>query len=399
MKMKTYRAETFKDALDQIKSEWGAEAFVLSSRQVRAPGLRGILGRRLMEVTAGLDSTAAAVAAARTESQDERPGARQAQRSERAPLRRPAEVARQYAAASGLAGGSQQPASPVQQGDARELADLRRWCYSLTKLTLPPEVFLLGDPIGELYEELCANDVDPSIAKMLVNSTGTQHQGAGRERLPEMKRYVGSLIEKMVAVKTASKRVKIFLGPTGVGKTTTVAKLAARALVNREGKVGLVTMDTYRIGGAQQLRTYAEIMSAPVKVARSADELDRILAEWQSFDIVLIDTVGRSQRQLGELNDLGRFLNGRGDIERHLILSATTKALDLREIVEKFGVFAPDYLCFTKIDETATYGTILNEHHRTGTPLSYFGVGQRVPEDLEMATKGRVSELIIGGGN
>ncbi len=385
MKMKTYREKTFKGAIDRVKSDFGAEAFVLSSHQVRAPGLSGILGRKMFEITAGVEGA------------DESPDlshARNAspQRTETMPLNRAA-AAREYTTPN-------PPAPPARDSRERqELMELRRWIYSLTRLSLPPNVFILGEPLGEIFDELCANDVDPTIAKTLVNTAYTHYAGAGKERLQEIRSYVGSLIEKMVSVKTTNKRIKIFIGPTGVGKTTTIAKLGARALVNREGKVGLITLDTFRIGGIQQLRTYSEIMSAPMKVARNPDELERILQEWRNFDVLLIDTVGKNQRHLEELTSLAEFLHNRKDIEKHLILSATTKALDLREIIEKFDIFSPDFLCFTKLDETTTFGCILNEQHRIARPLSYFGIGQRVPEDLEVAAKERVSELVIGGGN
>lgn len=389
MKMKTYRAGTFKGALEQIKSEWGPEAFVLTSKQVRAPGFSGLLGRKVFEVTAGLDRTPDPDGA---EMEARQGGRSEAAQAPSRSTRRPREAAREYA--------SQLPAEKPAQSprEREELAQLRRWIYGLTRLSQPPEILLLGEPIGELYDDLCANDVEPTIVKMLMNSACAQFPNGGRGHPGDLATYVSSLIEKLVTVKDASKRIKIFLGPTGVGKTTTVAKLAARALINHEGKVGLITTDTFRIGGAQQLRTYAEIMGAPVKVARSVPELSRLLDQWQGFDTVLIDTVGKSQRQLDEFADLAGLLGRRPDIEKHLILSATTKPLDIREIVEKFGLFSPDYLCFTKLDETTTFGSLLNEHNRTGKPLSYFGVGQKVPEDLEVATKSRVAELVMGRG-
>lgn len=389
MRMKTYRAKTFKGALEQIKSEWGPEAFVLSSKQVKSPGISGVLGRRVFEVTAGLEGVGEPAGAVRKEPPVSAPAA-----TTPAPraIKRPDEVAREYASLL-----TPQPSVPSSQ-ERRELADLRRWIYGLTRLSQPPDVFLMAEPLGEIYESLCANDLDPAIAKMLMNSACTQFPAAAPAQTAEIEAFVGSLVEKLVTVKATTRKIKIFVGPTGVGKTTTAAKLAARALVNREGKVGLITMDTFRIGGAQQLRTFAEIMSIPVKVAKSVAEMDRVLGEWKSFDTILIDTVGKSQRQLEEFADLAAYLKGREDIEKHLIVSATTKPLDLREIVDKFEIFFPDFICFTKLDETTTYGPILNEHNRTGKPLSYFGVGQRVPEDLELATKKRVSELIMGGG-
>ncbi len=391
MRMKTYRAKTFKGAIEQIKSEWGPEAFVLSSKQVKSPGISGVLGRRVFEVTAGLEGVGEPAGAVRKEPPASAPAAAAATTTTRA-IKRPDDVAREYASLL------TPPASVPNAQERRELADLRRWIYGLTRLSQPPDVFLMAAPLGEIYESLCANDLDPAIAKMLLNSACTQFPVPVAGQTGEIEAYVGSLVEKLVTVKTTTRKIKIFVGPTGVGKTTTAAKLAARALVNREGKVGLITMDTFRIGGAQQLRTFAEIMSIPVKVARSVREMDRVLGEWRSFDRILIDTVGKSQRQLEEFADLAGYLKGREDIEKHLIVSATTKPLDLREIVDKFEIFLPDFICFTKLDETTTYGPILNEHNRTGKPLSYFGVGQRVPEDLELATKKRVSELIMGGG-
>lgn len=185
-----------------------------------------------------------------------------------------------------------------------------------------------------------------------------------------------------------------FIGPTGVGKTTTIAKLAAR-LTFREGKrVALVTVDTFRIAALEQLRIYAQLMKLPVEVVFSPEELGAALRRHQEADAVLIDTAGRSQRDEAQMGELKEFF-GKGEIDCHLVLSAATSQEDLSQVLERFGQIPLKSLLFTKLDEANRFGVILNQSLSSGIPLSYFTTGQRVPEDIEVATPERVADLVL----
>jgi flagellar biosynthesis protein FlhF len=189
-------------------------------------------------------------------------------------------------------------------------------------------------------------------------------------------------------------RVYALVGPTGVGKTTTIAKLAAYFSLKLAQKVLLLTIDTYRIGAVDQLATYARILGLPLKVAASPKELKSCLEERDEKDLVLIDTAGRSPNNTGMLEELREFLTVSPVIGSQLVVSATTKEGDLKKIISGFGGLPLEgYIC-TKLDETDEYLPLFNQLVPTRRPLSYFTHGQRVPEDLEQVTKSRIIRLL-----
>ncbi len=196
-------------------------------------------------------------------------------------------------------------------------------------------------------------------------------------------------------------RVITFLGPTGVGKTTTIAKIAAELVINQKRPITLATTDTFKIAAVEQLQTYANILNIPLEVCPNADALESLKNSLGPDDVVLVDTAGfgpRDDQKLAELRDTLRSIR----TEIHLCVSSTTRDGDLLNAVKRFQIFEPDYLVFTKLDETQMYGNIFNLAARSHLPLSYFTMGQRVPEDMEVATKERVADLILdlaGGGS
>ena len=190
-------------------------------------------------------------------------------------------------------------------------------------------------------------------------------------------------------------KVWSFIGPTGVGKTTTLAKLAAHFSLELKKKVTLVTVDTYRIGAIDQLSTYSRVLGLPLEIASGREELGEILQRNRQQDLVLIDTAGRNPYQLEQLEELKDILSVDRRMENHLVLSATTKDYDLAQIGERFSLLPIRSYIFTKIDETEEFTSLFNQLLRFRRPLSYLTNGQRVPEDIELATKGRVAYLVL----
>jgi flagellar biosynthesis protein FlhF len=186
-----------------------------------------------------------------------------------------------------------------------------------------------------------------------------------------------------------------FVGPTGVGKTTTLAKLAAHFSLRVTKKITLVTIDTYRIGAIEQLKTYGRLLRLPVEVATSREELKKIIDHHIHQDLLLIDTMGRSPNQESQIEELKDFLTVHPRIENHLLLSATTKDGDLDHVVQRFNLLPLKSYLFTKIDETKEYAPLLNQLLRDKKPLSYLTNGQNVPEDIELATKIKVANLVL----
>ena len=191
-------------------------------------------------------------------------------------------------------------------------------------------------------------------------------------------------------------RVTALVGPPGAGKTTALIKLAVAQGLAAQKAIRLISTDHYRIAAAAQLETYAEILGVPFTLAETSVGLARAIDAAPADALVLIDTPGFTATSLEESGgDLAAFLSSRQDIDTHLVLTATTRLLDLRRTVDLFGAFRPDKLLFSHLDETDSTAAIFSEAARTGKPLSFFSTGQLVPEDLESATKARVTQSLV----
>ncbi len=210
--------------------------------------------------------------------------------------------------------------------------------------------------------------------------------------------YLSLFMKKQVNLSgglDTSQRTTVLIGPTGVGKTTTLAKLAAQYHFQQRKAVGLISIDAYRIAAIDQLQTYAQIMSVPLKIALTPEELDRCIDEYGDMDLILIDTPGRSQFNTESLSTLGEFLEAAQPADTHLLIALSTKEDDAYTIAENF---APEYVrqvIFTKLDETSSFGSILNVSKMIGKPVSYFTTGQNVPDDIETAQVERIVDLFL----
>ncbi|MBQ4282433.1 MAG: flagellar biosynthesis protein FlhF [Lachnospira sp.] len=199
-------------------------------------------------------------------------------------------------------------------------------------------------------------------------------------------------------------KVVFFIGPTGVGKTTTIAKVASKFKLEQYAKVAFITSDTYRIAAVDQLNTYASILDCPVSVVYSADELEDALAEYKDFDLIMIDTAGRSHKHEEQMEELAGFLEKMEelkdsyDVDIYLTLSVTTKYKDLVDITKRYSDVKNWAVIFTKLDETCCLGNILNIRMLTGAPLSYTTYGQNVPDDIEIINEQALAKQLLGGG-
>jgi len=195
-------------------------------------------------------------------------------------------------------------------------------------------------------------------------------------------------------------KVVFFVGPTGVGKTTTIAKIASRFCVEEKKKVALLTADTYRIAAAEQLRTYANILEVPFRIVYSVAEMEQYFQEFESYDYILIDTAGHSHRNEEQRINSSMMLHSLDEVaetEVYLVVSATTKYRDLISIADVYKDMAEYTLIFTKLDETASYGNLLNLRLHTGAELSYVTCGQNVPEDIDKFNPQKTVKQILGG--
>lgn len=195
-------------------------------------------------------------------------------------------------------------------------------------------------------------------------------------------------------------KMVFFVGTTGVGKTTTIAKIASKFVVEEKKKVALLTADTYRIAATEQLRTYANILEVPFRVIYTADEISDAIKDFASYDYILVDTAGHSQNNDKQRDDMADFVKaaeGKAEREVYLVVSATTKYKDLLSIADKYKKMFEYKIIFTKLDETSEYGNLLNVKIYTGAAMSYITCGQNVPDDIETFNAQSTVKKLLGG--
>jgi len=264
------------------------------------------------------------------------------------------------------------------------------------ELELPPE-------FSEIYALAKASGISTNHLDEIMRLTIKYMPLKMRKNRLAIKRYFHTLLKKMVPIriereiKPPHKKILMFVGPTGVGKTTTIAKLAARYAykLSSRHKVGIITLDTYRIGAVEQLMTYAKMMRLPIETVVDPSDFEEALNALRHNDYILIDTVGSSQHDKEKIEKLKSFLkvNTFAEININLVLSAITKYEDLVDIYNNFSILDIDTLIFTKLDETRNYGNIFSLLLDTKKPVSYFSIGQEVPDDLMEAN----SEYLLKG--
>ena len=257
-----------------------------------------------------------------------------------------------------------------------------------------------------LYNTLIENEVDEIYANQLtdevekISKPGMAFDFALANVYQKMVLKFGKSepIEPIEAGK--GPRAEIFIGPTGVGKTTTIAKLASELSVTQKKKVALLTVDTYRIAAAEQLRTYASILEIPFRVIYSVEEMRQAAEDFKDFDYIMVDTAGHSQHNEELKTDIEAFirtLEDCMDCENFLVLSATTKYRDLIEIADSYSEVVAYKLIFTKMDETGAKGNLYNVRMHTGAPIAYITNGQNVPDDIAIFDAQRIVKNLLGG--
>ena len=254
-----------------------------------------------------------------------------------------------------------------------------------------------------IYNQLISNEVDEKYANQIVAEIeGSLKKDASMDNI--LASIYQKIILKLGQPKTieftgSTPRFVFFIGPTGVGKTTTIAKIASKFKVNEKAKIAFLTADTYRIAAVEQLRTYANILGIPLQVIYSEEEMKQAKEMFSDYDIIFVDTAGRSHRSKEQRDDIEQLINIIPEEERevYLVLSATTKYRDLVKITEAYAEILHYNLIFTKLDETSTIGNIFNIRMLTEAPLSYATFGQNVPDDIGRVDAQNIAKQLLRG--
>ena len=291
---------------------------------------------------------------------------------------------------------------PMNDMDAKKIQELQEELKQMK--TLLAQVMVKDQPKGirTLADALKEQEVSEEIQKDLAASVAagdTVRDSLTKEAHEALASYLAKTVQFSGGLEPREDKrfpeIIALIGATGVGKTTTLAKIAARFVLEQGIDAALITADTYRISAVEQLKTYSDIIGLPLEIVYSPQELKTAIHKFRQKDLILIDTAGRSQHNEFQMKELCEFLAVHPRIKRYLVMSATTKNRDAADILEKFSVCAPDHLIFTKTDETASIGLILNLLYEKEIRLAFLTNGQSVPDDIVPATPDALADLLL----
>ena len=260
----------------------------------------------------------------------------------------------------------------------------------------------LPEAVFTAFTDLIEAEVDESIARTWIDEIRRDADPRTIADPARMKVRVIEMLEQEIKVagpiraEAGKCRVIALVGPTGVGKTTTIAKLAANYRLREKRRVGLITVDTYRVAAVEQLRTYADIIDLPMEVVATPREMREAVARMSHLDLVLMDTAGRSPRDEVKIQELKSMLAEAEPDEVHLVLSSTAGAKSLVSTAEKFAEVGTTAVVLTKLDEAHSLGHLVSLVRECALPMSYLTDGQNVPDDIQVAERGRMAELLLG---
>jgi len=420
MNVKRFIGDDVTDAMNKVRSELGRDAVILNTRKIKRTGLFGFLKKPLVEIVAAYEPSesrspilpgrapaqpaASAWVPAPTPEQDVLNMSPGNQRSSLATLTTSLNSSDAFKPIFPVV--EKAPAEPKQE-EVDRIRELENKLDSLSntlgnlvskmqikdgyRTQYPPEIesFVLSLLENEVHEEF-AHKIAREVSDIVVK----QHESAEEVCEQILKQHMGE--SQPIKLKRFKRQVILLTGPTGVGKTTTLAKLAAIYSINHHAKVGIISADTYRIAAVEQLKTYAEILETPISVVYNPEEVKDALKEHEDKDVVFIDTSGRSPNDQELEKDISQLIKYSQADEVHLVISATTSFSGCVNILNKYSFLKDFKLLVTKLDETPTWGAILNLKFLADKPLSYTAMGQNVPDDIEVANSRKIITKLIG---
>ncbi|MBI3579199.1 MAG: flagellar biosynthesis protein FlhF [Ignavibacteriales bacterium] len=432
MRIKKFTGASLKDASEAMKQELGPEAIVLHTRSIKKGGPLNLLGKETVEITGAIDDTPVAKkdpSALRLNAANQvkqytdtlprlsasQTGTKGIERKNVSNQENPVEgikdVAARFEKRQGRVELEQRKNNRMEemavlhqlQGEMEDVKSALRELHNQMKQVTVPS---LPPVLQEAYAHLLEQDIQEHLAVNLVQTVYERIRPEHRDNRKQTERELLSNIAKLIQIPHApltkdinnrKPTVVALIGPTGVGKTTTIAKLSSVNKLLTHKDVALISADTYRIGAIEQLRTFAAIANIPMEVVYEPSEVQQAIEKFKSKDIVFLDTVGRSQRSTDDIADLKEFLQAAQPDEIHLVLNPSASFKALSEIVKKFKPLNPNRLLFAKLDEAPTFGSILNVLHEHRLPVSYVTNGQMVPDDILIAESSQLASMIYNG--
>lgn len=401
MIIKKFQASSESEAMMQVKEEMGSDAVIMNIKRTKHKGVMKLFKPMVVEVTAALEEAQdAPIVPKKQESMD---------LVADEPVKFVMEENTETKEIKELQDSVEPPAAKNETAIEEKLDTLQ----SLLEKQMGKEVVDEVEEMNEkdenmkflqlIYNTLLDNEVQEKYANQIIDEISV----SGKENV-SIDTLLANIYQKMilkfgepVPVTEDSNGTKMvfFIGPTGVGKTTTVAKIASKLKLEEKKKIALLTTDTYRIAATEQLHTYAEILDVPFRVIYTPEELNEAKEEWKDYDIILVDTAGHSPSNQEQHDELKHFIDSVEDAVKdlYLVVSATTKYRDLLKIVDSYEDFKNVKIIFTKLDETISYGNILNIRMYTNAKLSYTTSGQNVPDDISLLDAQKIVRKLLGG--
>lgn len=386
MLIKKYTVNNMNEALTRIRYELGKDAVIISQRKIKKPGIKGIFSKRQLEVTAAVENSSIdrnskvkSTSIHASNNSYSRKGTSADYNMDKSIndlknlMNKEIENKRNKQA---VVDNNEQKKSEIES-EVKEMKDMLKAVMKNTT----------KDSKDELLEFLSNSDID------------MQFYDEFNEKL-KGDFDVSKLRDIMSRdIKSSNDDLNgnvVLVGPTGVGKTTTIAKLAGNLSLVKKKKVGLITVDTYRIGAVEQLKTYAEIMNIPFEVVITIKEMEAAIKKMKDCDVVLIDTTGRSSKNKMQISELRAFVDKANATSINIVISATTKNKDIKTILEGYRILNYDKVIITKLDETSVYGSIYNISRIANKPIRYVTTGQNVPDDIKDFSKYEAIKLVFG---